>query len=520
MGKSKAEAASESSQKRRSPRFLDKQHATGTTAIEPKASQIIGSNSAVEPKPSSEAQASTEVKVDSSSAVESKPSPEAQASTEAKVDSSSAVEPKPSPELQASTEPKQPEVPLDELGMPKVPDERRPGKPIVWTRPQSLSHQGEWQEAYKTTWDMFLKLDMISSNWVSSYCYRGAELRDRLSAGDLQIILDSLGDFCLHKDWKSIEARLDETGHRNFWYLLPSAVLMKPMFEEVIANPFVYIQGSREGTGGQSSLDPPAFGKELWELWKRLAKVDPVRASDWRKTTTQLLNQVHPKYTKDWTVAYRTGEAQESLAHRLATGLLTECKALQVILKEMTNPDDVTQRYERLVNMYRTAIEISVYLGTLDTEFEFEMDVKRCGPYLHRKTRVRKRGSSDEVYPDEWPIPVLLSLPLVSGRYLVTSDNLKMLERRRGEVRYFHRNDGKEDLQKRVDKEVPEVEEGDTILFTAIRFANIVFAKDGPRACQCGGRFICQSTCEIDSYRAAAAAAAADGSDSTVAVDE
>ncbi|GKZ81835.1 hypothetical protein AnigIFM56816_006363 [Aspergillus niger] len=518
MGKRKAKDTSQYPQKRRSPRVQDKQGATGMNAIKPEVPQSTDYKSALELKASPEVQGSTEDKLNASSTSEPTASPEIQTSTEAKIDTCSDSEPSASPGVQASTEAKidsipasepttslnvkasteaeQPEVALDEHGLPKLPEERRPGQPIVWTCPRSLTQNGEWQEAFETTRGLFLDLDMLVLDWIDSHCYGEGKLRDRLSAGDLQIILDSLGDFCLYKDWKSIEARLGKSGRHNFWFQLPEAVLMKHLFEDVIVNPFVYIEGSRENTGGQSSMDPPAFGQELWGLWKKLAKVDPVRASDWRKTTIQLLNQVHPKHTKDWLVAYRTGEAQDSLAHQLATGMLTKCKALQLILKETTKPDGVAQRYAGLVEIYRSALEVTVYLGTLDTEFEFELDVRRCGPFLHRRTRVRKRGCSDEIYPDEWPDPVLLSLPLVSGRYLVTSDDIARLQTLRGEVRYSHRNDGEEVLQKRLDKEVPEVEEGDTILYPAIHFAQIVFAKDGPRACSCGGRFICQNACE------------------------
>ncbi|XRM43912.1 hypothetical protein ABZX51_007068 [Aspergillus tubingensis] len=522
MGKRKAKDTGRYPQKRRSPRFLDKHDATGAKASKPNVPQSTHSKSASGLKASPEVQGSTDDKLDASAAAEPTVSPEIQTSTKTKtrIDTSSASEPRASPgaqtstktqinsspdcELKASpnarafTEVEQPDVAHDGHGLPKLPDERRSGQPIVWKRPKSLTYQGEWLEDSKTTKDLFHALGMAASNWIGIYCYREAKLRDVLTTDDLQIILDSLGDFCLYRDWKLIEARLGTSGRHNFWFRLPEAVLMKHLFEDVIVNPFVYIEGSTENTGGQSSMEPPVFGQELWRLWKKLAKVDPVRASDWRKTTTQLLNQVHPKHTNDWVVAYRTGEAQDSLARRLATGMLTECKALQVLLKDTTSPDDVARRYERLVEVYRSAIEISVYLGTLDTEFEFELDVRRCGPLLHRRARVRKRGFSDEIYPDEWPDPVLLSLPLVSGRYLVTSDDIDKLKQLRGEIRYSHRNDSEEDLQQRLDKEAPKAEEGDIILYPAIYFAHIVFAADGPRACSCGGRFICQNACEKD----------------------
>ncbi|OJJ69863.1 hypothetical protein ASPBRDRAFT_66928 [Aspergillus brasiliensis CBS 101740] len=521
MGKRKAKDISESAPKRRSPRFTNKHEATAVNAIKPNILPSTGSKSASELKASPEVQGLTESKINASPASEptalpeiptsteakidtspiiSEPTapPEIPTSTEAKIDTSPAAEPTASPAVQTSTEAKQPDVPLDKHGLPKLPDERHYRKPIVWTRPKSLSHKGEWHEGYDDMGKkLFQNFKMSVSGWISQHCYTEAELRKRLSAGDLQIILDSLGDFCLYKDWKSIRANLDKTGHQNFWFLLPSTVLLKHLFEEVIANPFVYIEGSQEDTSSQSSMVPPVLGKELCKLWKRLAKVDPVRASEWRRTTTQLLNQVHPEKTKDWRVAYQTGEVQESLAHRLATGMLTECKALQVVLKEMTDSDDdddgPAERYEGLVDIYRSAIDMSIYLGTVEPDFEFALDVRQCGPYLHRKNRVRKRGCSDEIRPDEWPIPVLLNFPLVSSCRMATPHLIDHSQWLREEFRNWDEN--KEDLQERMDKEIPEVEEGDTVLLPAVYFVEAVYSKDGPRACLCGGRFVCRDGC-------------------------
>ncbi|PYH63758.1 uncharacterized protein BO88DRAFT_475640 [Aspergillus vadensis CBS 113365] len=505
MGKRKAKNTSEPSQKRRSPRFLEKQEATELKGRKPRVHQSTESKSAFEPKTPPEVQRSTEDKVNTSSASEPPASPEIQTSMKAKIDASSASESTVSANVKEPTEVQQHEVPVDEHGLPELPEERRPGKSIVWTRPRSLSYRGEWNEG--CTKNLFHDFSRRVSTWVDKYCYRRAKLRDRLSAGDLQIILDSLGNFCLDKDWKSIEARLDELGYNNFCYFLPGTVLMKHLFEDVISNPFVYVEGSQEDTGSQSSMDPPAFGKQLWGLWKRLIKVDPIRASDWRRTTTQLLNQVHPEHTRDYRVAHQTGKAQELLANRLATSMLKECQALQVVLKKITDSNQVTNRYKGLVEIYRSAIDISIYLGTIETELEFELDVRR----------VRKRGCSDEIQPDEWPVPILLHFPLVSSRHLITSDVMDTLQQRREDFEYDHRDDGEEELRKQLDKEIPQVEEGDTILVSAISFADIVYSKDGPQACSCGGRFVCQGGCiaDIDSDDVDD-----DGSDSNSKVDD
>lgn len=190
---------------------------------------------------------------------------------------------------------------------------------------------------------------------------------------------------------------------------------------------------------------------------------------------------------------------------------------MQVVLKKMTDSNQVTNRYEGLVEIYRSAIDISIYLGTIETEFEFELDVRRCGPFLHRKTRVRKRGCSDEIQPDEWPVPILLHFPLVSSRHSITSDVIDTLQQRREDFEYDHRDDGEEELRKQLDKEIPQVEEGDTILDSAIYFADIVYSKDGLQACSCGGRFVCRGGCiaDIDSDDVDD-----DGSDSNSKVDD
>lgn len=250
--------------------MLEKQEATELKGRKPRVHQSTESKSAFEPKTPPEVQRSTEDKVNTSSASEPQASPEIQTSMKAKIDASSASDSTASANVKESTEVQQHEVPVDEHGLPELPEERRPGKSIFWTRPRSLSYRGEWNEG--CTKNLFHDFSRRFSTWVDKYCYRREKLRDRLSAGDLQIILDSLGNFCLDKDWKSIEARLDKLGYNNFWYFLPGTVLMKHLFEDVISNPFVYIEGSQEGTGSQSSMDPPAFGKELWGLWKRLIK--------------------------------------------------------------------------------------------------------------------------------------------------------------------------------------------------------------------------------------------------------
>ncbi|PYI09559.1 hypothetical protein BO78DRAFT_437299 [Aspergillus sclerotiicarbonarius CBS 121057] len=263
------------------------------------------------------------------------------------------------------------------------------------------------------------------------------------------------------------------------------------VYENVIADPFVYIEGGEGSITDPSGMAPPAFGKGLYELWQRLAKVDPARAREWRMTTTQLLNQVNPKHTNDWRVAYRTREAQESLARRFASGMLAECKALHVLLREESDPAITSQRHEDLVNIYREAIELSVYLGTVESDFEFHLDVRRCGPYLHCKRRLKKQGRPEQELPDDGPIPVLIFDPLVVGCSKVDRLNVHVNESDREEYRLIHQDELGADLEDELEKAIPRIDEGDTIFGAAVHGVRMVFSKDGPQPCSCGGHFAC-----------------------------
>ncbi|GCB21481.1 hypothetical protein AAWM_04366 [Aspergillus awamori] len=377
------------------------------------------------------------------------------------------------PETREGTETQELHAPVDENEVPLLPRKRVCGQRLLWTRPDSLDHHGVWREDDVDLKTSFQTLERSVCTWTNAYCHREPGLKRRLSASEIEVVLDGLGGFCLYKDWGSIEKRLDEKGLNNFWIWLPSAVLMKHLFEDVIANPFVYVKGDR--TNDQSSMGPPGLGQELYELWQKLVKVDPARATVWRTTTTQLLNMVHPEHTNDWKVACQTGEAKESLANNLATGMLAECKALQVLLQEVTDPDTTKKRYEALVEVYRVAIDITVYIGTVKTEFEFQLDVNRCGPYLHRLRRVRKQGCSDENLPDKWPVPVLLYIPLVAARRIATSLDVECCKTEREDFWQAHESDRNPDLQKQLDDEIPEM--GFKLAHAVVVSSVLVFVK-------------------------------------------
>ncbi|PWY68604.1 hypothetical protein BO70DRAFT_417159 [Aspergillus heteromorphus CBS 117.55] len=326
-----------------------------------------------------------------------------------------------------------------------------------------------------------------------------------LTASDKRVILDNLGGFCRYDDWDQLEASLDDRNYEALLRNLTAAVITKHIYETVITNPFSYIELEENSTTVQSSMDPPVFKRGLYELWQRFSRVDGERARNWRQTTIQLLNQSVPSKTNDWRVTYWTQESQEPLFRRLASGMLEGCQALHILMREITDPAEIKKRYKELVDVYRNAIDLVVYMGRVDPNFEFHLDAARCGSYLHCKNRVKKKGcpereprhDDDDDDDDDCPQPVMILRPLVVTCRQMDEGDVEYQEELREIYRLEHEDETGEDIEKKVEEAHPKLEVGDTRFDASAKFPDIYYAKDKPRPCTCGGRFTCFGLCQL-----------------------
>ncbi|KAJ5703677.1 hypothetical protein N7493_011602 [Penicillium malachiteum] len=103
-----------------------------------------------------------------------------------------------------------------------------------------------------------------------------------------QALLDFLGDWCLYNDWNSLIAIFPNQRFR--FAVLTQAVIMKDIFQSLVENPFYYIDLGTHWDGFSETL-PPTYGKELYQHWQKLLRVDELIAEKWRFVTVQMMNR-------------------------------------------------------------------------------------------------------------------------------------------------------------------------------------------------------------------------------------
>lgn len=90
----------------------------------------------------------------------------------------------------------------------------------------------------------------------------------RVTAKDKQAIIDYLGDWCLYTDWDSLVATFSPLAHLERFNLLLTATVLKNIFENVVRNPFFYLDLGENWDGSGSDLPPP-YGIELNKLFQK-----------------------------------------------------------------------------------------------------------------------------------------------------------------------------------------------------------------------------------------------------------
>ncbi|PYH92168.1 hypothetical protein BO71DRAFT_330602 [Aspergillus ellipticus CBS 707.79] len=379
----------------------------------------------------------------------------------------------------------------------KTPSCRTYRESLVWKTAHNLDTNAGW---FKENADIISKrlytIGFESFNWAFWY---GNLDKECLTISEKKIVLDYLGKFCRYNDWDAMEASIGDDLPKLTD--LVNAVITKHVYETVVTNPFSYIEVGELSTAGQSSMDPLAFGRGLYELWQRLSRVDADKARQWRKTTIKLLNRVGEYKIDDWRVAYWTQESQEALCHRLASGMLEGCQALRLLLREITDPAEMERRHQNLVEVYRKAIDAVVIMGTLNSDFEFHLDARRCGPYLHcEKKRLKKKGCPERDLPaddESCPEPVLIIKPLVVTCRPIDKEEAFLQEGNREDCRDSLRDKVGDNLEQLVEEAYPKMEVGDTWFTASSVHPRIFYAKDKPQPCCCQSRFSCGGLCDL-----------------------
>ncbi|KNG89032.1 hypothetical protein ANOM_002418 [Aspergillus nomiae NRRL 13137] len=212
------------------------------------------------------------------------------------------------------------------------------------------------------------RLQEWSAEWVT--------VEKQLSDEEKQKLIAGLEGYCLQGDWASLVERLPA----NILELLPlvitRALVTKDLFQNVIEDPFFYLNEDGEkvtGEHGQVSIPSRA---EVHNLWQWCKQVEPSGVRDkwnsrkWLQITVRFLNAFTRETTFDPLLATHMKLLRDCILQRLAYNLLHESSLLHPLLKTVSESARA-RRYQELLHIYQIAGDLCIGMWTNEMDFEF-----------------------------------------------------------------------------------------------------------------------------------------------------
>ncbi|KAJ5735906.1 uncharacterized protein N7483_001031 [Penicillium malachiteum] len=222
-----------------------------------------------------------------------------------------------------------------------------------------------------------------------------------------QAVLNFLGDWCLYNDWDSLIATFPNQRFR--FHTFTQAIIMKDIFQSLVENPFYYMDLDTHWDGSSETL-PPTFGKELYQHWQKLLRVDELSAEKWRISTVQIMNRyleptARPKTDPIWPVEAwdcTTGIRSWNIRQSLISPMLLDHDPQ----KEL-DTEHPFRRDGLLRRCYEQACDFAVQMWVRDKSIiRFDEKINEIGPYTllpypdRAGTRDMKRWWSSGNYDD------------------------------------------------------------------------------------------------------------------------
>ncbi|KAJ5087390.1 hypothetical protein N7456_011006 [Penicillium angulare] len=231
-----------------------------------------------------------------------------------------------------------------------------------------------------------------------------ALIDERMTAAQKQAIVDYLGDWCLYSDWDAMVATFPLKAHRHTAFIL--AVISKDIFQNLVADPFYYMDLGDEWEGNHEALPTP-LGRELYKLWQNMKRVDGSRAAEWRASTVQMMNKylktngsdsdlnglrnyregkIRPMEANDRTIGIRSYNTREAYINRLVKNMLAPDSLIFPMRPQDDPQKEQLEQYTRcraqgLRKCYKRASDCAVRMWSLNHRIEFDANIHGIGPY-------------------------------------------------------------------------------------------------------------------------------------------
>lgn len=239
------------------------------------------------------------------------------------------------------------------------------------------------------------KLSVIQER-LQEWSVEWATLEKQLSDEEKQKIIAGLEGYCLQDDWNSLVERLPSNISELLPLILSQALVTKDIFENVIEDPFFYLNRNENGvqvTGEHGQVFTPSH-VELHNLWKwckqgmlcyldqryvhtlTLNIVEPAAERErwnsrkWLQITVRFLNAFTPETTFDPLLAMHMKRLRDSTLERLVSNLLDESALFHPLLKTVSNSAK-DRRYQDLLHVYQIAADLCIGMWTNEMDFEF-----------------------------------------------------------------------------------------------------------------------------------------------------
>ncbi|KAI9044862.1 uncharacterized protein KD926_011035 [Aspergillus affinis] len=161
--------------------------------------------------------------------------------------------------------------------------------------------------------------------------------------------------------------------------LLVECLISKCLYEKIIQDPFYYLVKAEDT---KVSSVPTTFGRDFYNIWQKLMRASRVKAQRIRMEMTQLLNgfdiwdQCH-----DISIGAQSRTLRKQALERLITSLLGSSSAIHPLLRPLDDPKKSETRFKRLLQIFREAAEIAIWMYTQESYFLFTDNIATLGPF-------------------------------------------------------------------------------------------------------------------------------------------
>ncbi|KAJ1716665.1 hypothetical protein NYO67_1175 [Aspergillus flavus] len=251
--------------------------------------------------------------------------------------------------------------------------------------------------------DIHKKLHVIQER-LQEWSVEWATLEKQLSDEEKQKLIAGLEGYCLQADWDSLVEKLPSNISELLPLILSQALVAKDLFQNVIEDPFFYLnEDGVKVTGEHGQVSYPSRA-EVHNLWQWCKQVEPSSEREnwnsrkWLQMTVCFLNAFTPETTFDPLLATRMKRLRDSRLERLLHNILDRSSLLHPLLKTVSESAQVRRLHE-LFHIYQIAADLCIGMWSNEMDFEF-CSFDSLGPF-HEDIPHMERHAFAEPEPEE-----------------------------------------------------------------------------------------------------------------------